>query len=310
MSRKLYRRPGGNGGVPRRGSAAEQAAVERDDDRGVLGPGVRVRRWRGRGDRPAGDRARRGRSPGPRSPAPWPRGGRRARIPRRPRRGPDRCSRSPVRRTSSPRAAGSRTPPRASGTARRSRARSTSGAPRRRRSGSHTALPPASSCSRRPVVSSLCGPGWPSTTIRKPGTCATTRSQRSRSIRDVLARREVADDQRERRPVELGHRRGPAVDQAPAEPVGGDDRLRVPERVEVPQPVAGRLARGDEPRRLLERDPVLAGEDEPLRRGRLVRAGDRHHVVHGQDGRQLRPGHEVLGAVDDLGARRGRRAAR
>src|SRR3954469_16662244 len=56
MSGKLYRRAGGNGGGPRRASAAEQAAVEGDDDCGVLGPGVRVRRWGRRGDRSAVNR--------------------------------------------------------------------------------------------------------------------------------------------------------------------------------------------------------------------------------------------------------------
>src|SRR5690349_17740388 len=56
MRPKLYRRAAANrGGAGAAASAAQEASVERDDDRGVLRPGVGVRRWRRRGDGAAGD---------------------------------------------------------------------------------------------------------------------------------------------------------------------------------------------------------------------------------------------------------------
>ena len=50
------------------------------------------------------------------------------------------------------------------------------------------------------------------------------------------------------------------------------------------------------------------GRKQPLRERRLVRPGDRHHVVDGEDRRERGPGDEVLRPVDDL--RAGLREAR
>ncbi len=174
---------------------------------------------------------------------------RRARRP--PRRAPDRCWRSPARRTSAPRAAGSRSPPRASGTARRSRARSTTAAPRRRRRAARPRCPRArarrgAASSRRCAARDCRAP--------RAGSPAAVRGHVGPDVEqqaDVLARCEVADDERE---PGVGEARRPAPGAASrsvaAHAVRRDDGLRRPTRgSSVAQPVARRGADRDEPGR-------------------------------------------------------------
>ena len=121
---------------------------------------------------------------------------------------------------------------------------------------------------------------------------------------DVLARRQVADDERER-----ACRRGPGTG-----PGSVSTRLRLrpfgaTTVFVVPGRVRGRAAgRGWPGSRPSGRSPRRAsvqywrGRNSRFGERRLVRAGDRHDVVDGQDRRDRRPGDEVLRAVDDLRA--------
>ena len=126
---------------------------------------------------------------------------------------------------------------------------------------------------------------------------------------EVLARRQVADGERERsgrwRCRGLGRDRR----EIGAHTVRHDLALRRPPGVERGEPGAGGVAHRDEPVGVVQGAAVLVGEQQPLEQRVLVGAGDREDVVDDEHRRRPGPGHQVLAADDDVDPGAGERGA-